>query len=32
MLRDVLMQEQLIFTVMIAGEGRRTTGEGEVES
>lgn len=29
---DGLIEEQLVFRVMIAGEGRRMTGEGEVES
>ena len=32
MLRDGLIEEQLIVGVMIAGERRRATGEGEVES
>ena len=32
MLRDGLIEEQLIVGVMIAGERRRAIGEGEVES
>ena len=32
MLRDSLIKEQLVIRVVIAGEGRGTTGECEVES
>ena len=32
MLRDGLIKEQLVIRVVIAGEGRGTTDEGEVKS